>query len=83
MLLILQFKKKVNAMNCGIQSASGMTHGGKMVYNRKEHPWKAALMKLNRENQLQYFCGGVLIDEKRVLTGNLYSLLSINFNNTV
>lgn len=57
----------VDATNCGVPSKSvGLIVNGK-DFNRGKWPWMAALM-LRFENGNKFFCGGVLVSKKKVLT---------------
>lgn len=72
----------------GVESCGKPYHLNALIFNgrnvsRGEHPWKAALYKYDERSRLRsYKCGGVLISERHVVTGEwlLSKTLRIQIN---
>lgn len=57
-------------IDCGTQDLQGLETKD-TEFSRREHPWAVVFMKSDGTGtgKLTYLCGGVLIDQSKVLTG--------------
>jgi secreted trypsin-like serine protease len=68
-LRVSSSKVKREVSNCGKRSQSrGFIVGGSN-FERGDFPWMAALMFRADDKPPEYFCGGTLISENQVVTG--------------
>lgn len=74
-LIIFNNRASSQSDQCGIEYKSeGRVRGGEPS-KRFESPWKIAILRNDNDNeQFEYSCGGVLIDEDTVVTGKKFKI---------